>query len=169
MTTIRTFFGISLLLLLVACSGNPSAETENGAKTAPVANQQPEQQPIQESDGEDVKDVLEKLLGLVHKDNFADAAPLIAYRGDDQARRWKSTCNYQAEDEKQYVDKLCAKLQALQSGLEKKQYLEFIREKESEGEWNVWVVQLIYEDGNKEETAFAFLKIGDSYALGDID
>lgn len=48
-------------------------------------------------------------------------------------------------------------------------FREFAQETESEGEWKIWVLDMQYEDGSTVERAFAFLKSGTGYILGDLD
>jgi len=113
---------------------------------------------------------MEKLIGICGSDDWSGAADLVAYRGDDPARRWKDVCDYSVPDEKQHVDDACSFIAGLLQapGYAGHEFVEFWRDEESEGEWLVWVV--VFDYGQEtEQVVFASLAIGGSYALGDID
>jgi hypothetical protein len=112
---------------------------------------------------ESVKTSINALLDLVKKGDNRGAAGLIAFRGKDKARRWKDVCNYEDDYEKVYVDKTCEQIKKILT-LGELEYLEFDAEKESEGTWLIWKVQV----GEKKKV-FAMLEIKDGFALGDID
>ena len=100
---------------------------------------------------------------------FYKAAPYIIYRGDDKKRAWKVFADYTKADEKKGVDEVCERINRTanqdSSGYKITKYF---TEKESEGTWHILMVT--YKKKNVEKTtAFAFLKIGKKFGLGDID
>jgi hypothetical protein len=90
-------------------------------------------------------------------------APFVVYRGRDEGRKWKDVCNYVGDEDKVRVDSFARQLgEKLAAGPIVPE--SFSTEKESEGEW----LLLHCKSGGKEVT-FAFLKIKDTLAVGDID
>jgi hypothetical protein len=112
----------------------------------------------------DFADPKVKSLGTFYK-----AAPYIVYRGDDKARAWKTMSDYTKEYEKKGVDDVCERINrtANQDSVGYR-ITKYFTEKESEGTWHVLMVN--YKKKGVEKTAaFAFLKIGTRFGLGDID
>jgi hypothetical protein len=112
----------------------------------------------------DLADPKVKTLGTFYK-----AAPYIVYRGEDKTRAWKVMSDYSKEYDKKGVDDICERINrtANQDSLGYK-IIHYRSEKESEGTWHVLMVS--YKKKGVEKSAeFAFLKIGNRFALGDID
>ena len=132
------------------------------------------------ADSAQVAKTLHELLLICRSVNFADpkvkqfgtfykAAPYIVYRGDDKKRAWKVMSDYTNEYEKRGVDDVCERINRTanqdSSGY---RITKYFTEKESEGTWHVLTVS--YKKKGVEKTAaFAFLKIGNRFGLGDID
>jgi hypothetical protein len=127
-----------------------------------------------------VAKTLHELLLICRSVNFADpqvtklgsfykAAPYIVYRGDDKKRAWKVMSDYTNEYEKKGVDDICERINrtANQDSLGYK-IVKYITEKESEGTWHVLMVSY-RKKGVEKTAAYAFLKIGNRFGLGDID
>lgn len=104
----------------------------------------------------------------ISRGRFYKAAPFIIYRGDDKKRNWKDFTDYNNTAEKKRVDGICERFNRtvnLDSGYTISKYF---TETESEGTWHVLMVA--FNVNSTEKTAaFAFLKIGDRFGLGDID
>ena len=133
--------------LLAACSAAQLTRKSNDAK---------------------VQDQLEALFTACQAQDYATAAASIVYRGNDEARRWKDVSNYEAEEEKSYVDRVCKEIRDLLAGSDSYDWGEYLEEAESEGVWHVQAVR--FEKGvQRQERHFAFLMIGEVFALGDID
>jgi hypothetical protein len=100
---------------------------------------------------------------------FYKAAPYIVYRGDDKKRAWKVMSDYTNEYEKKGVDDICERINRTanrdSTGYKITRY---ITEKESEGTWHVLMVSYKVK-GVEKKAAYAFLKIGNRFGLGDID
>lgn len=169
-TPILSFFVLCLIIVFAACSpsasGNTTAANSDTDTTAKV--DPPKPAPVA-AGGEAVKAAVEQLFDFAKKGDCAAMAPLLALRNSNTAEDWKRGLRYDMPKEKVMVDKQCAQLQVIMAGLKTYDYKEFAQETESEGEWNIWVLDMQYEDGSKEERAFAFLKNGNGYILGDID
>jgi hypothetical protein len=132
------------------------------------------------TDSVQVAKTLHELLLICRSVNFADpqvtklgafykAAPYIVYRGDDKKRAWKVMSDYTNEYEKKGVDDVCERINRTanqdSSGYK---IIKYFTEKESEGTWHVLMVS--YKKKGVEKTAaYAFLKIGNKFGLGDID
>jgi len=99
---------------------------------------------------------------------FYKAAPYIIYRGDDKSRAWKDFANYGTVAEKKGVDAICTRINESVNRDSSYKIIKYFTEKESEGVWHVLMV-IYKKNGIEKKTAFAFLKIGDRYGLGDID
>lgn len=132
------------------------------------------------SDSVQVAKTLHELLLICRTVDFADpkvkklgtfykAAPYIVYRGDDKNRAWKTMSDYTNEYEKKGVDDVCERINRT-ANLDSNGYkiTKYFTEKESEGIWHVLTVS--YKKKGVEKTAaFAFLRIGARFGLGDID
>ena len=143
----RDVFILLSLGLLAACSAVPLARKSNDAK---------------------VQDRIEDLFTACQEQDHATAAAAIVYRGDDQARRWKAVSNYADPDEKQHVDQVCQEIRNLLAGSITYEWGTYLVETESEGTWHVQAVQFV-KNLHRQERHFAFLMIGEVFALGDID
>ena len=111
----------------------------------------------------DFSDPKTSSLGLFYK-----AAPYIVYQGDDKTRKWKSVADYSKVDEKKQVDNICTEINQSVNQDTAYRITGFETNKESEGVWNI--IHVSYKKKDKTRNiSFAFLKIGDTYGLGDID
>jgi hypothetical protein len=99
---------------------------------------------------------------------FYKAAPYIIYRGDDKKRAWKSFANYSNAEEKKEVDEVCIRINESVNRDSIYRIVKYVTHKESEGIWHVLMVSY-KENGIEKNAAFAFLKIGKRFGLGDID
>lgn len=120
-------------------------------------------------DGQAVKAALDTVLALARAGNCVDMAPLLAFHGERSSDAWHRALRYEVEAEKLEVEKECAKLQVLVTGLASHTCEEFATEVEDEGEWLIWKVTLAYQDGDTELRSFAFLQVKGTYLLGDIN
>lgn len=131
------------------------------------------------ADSAAVAATLKTLLEICRKVDFADpktttlgtfykAAPYIVYRGADKKRAWKDVANYNKPDEKAGVDETCLRINETVNRDTAWTITGYFTEKESEGTWYVLKVRYT-KKGVAREAAFAFLKIGNRYGLGDID
>jgi hypothetical protein len=100
---------------------------------------------------------------------FYKAAPYIVYRGDDKNRAWKVFADYTKADEKKGVDEVCERINRTanqdSSGYK---IVKYFTEKESEGTWHILMVTY-KKKAVEKTTAYAFLKIGNKFGLGDVD
>ena len=99
---------------------------------------------------------------------FYKAASYIVYRGNDKKRAWKDFVNYNNPDEKTETDGICKRVNRTAGRDDNYHIIKFLTEKESEGTWHVLIVSYTV-DGEDKKAAFAFLRIGNRYGLGDID
>lgn len=99
---------------------------------------------------------------------FYKAAPYIVYQGDDAKRKWKDIANYKNANEREQVDDICFGINGSVNRDPNYTITGYRTNTESEGEWHVVHVSYTKKD-RKRNISFAFLKIGDRYALGDID
>ncbi|MGG9962510.1 hypothetical protein [Ferruginibacter sp. SUN106] len=99
---------------------------------------------------------------------FYKAAAYIVYRGADKKRAWKDFVNYSNADEKTETDAIGKRVNRTAGQDDNYRITKYITEKESEGTWHVLIVSY-KADGEDKKAAFAFLKIGTRYGLGDID
>jgi uncharacterized membrane protein len=122
---------------------------------------------------------LQELLGICKNVNFADpkttelgtfykAAPYIIYRGNDKKRAWKDFANYKNEEEKNGVNEVCYRINQSVNQDASYKIIEYFTEKESEGTWHILMINYTNK-GVEKKVAFAFLKIGNLFGLGDID
>ena len=140
-------FLVFSLVLLAACSATQIARKSNDAK---------------------VQDQIEALFTACQAEDYTTAAAAIVYRGDDEIRRWKAVSNYDAEDEKRHVNGVCNDIRDLLAASDSYDWGEYLEEAESEGVWHIQAVR--FEKGvQRQERYFAFLLIGEVFALGDID
>ena len=137
------------------------SETEGSSGEYPEA--------VLSHDGEQVKQVVQHLFEIAGSGDCSMAAQFIAYRGDDMERKWKDSYQYEVEEEQMKVDRACADLKRMLEGLDHFEFIEFSKEAESEGEWNVWEMKFHYADGSAKDVVMAFLRVQGHYMLGDID
>ena len=103
----------------------------------------------------------------------ATLAPFLIARGEDKTREWKVPADLSIASERAYVESTLTDLQGLLTqvrqpdGSLEYEVIEFVVEPESEGQWHVLMVE--FETGNEMEAMFAFLPLGGTYYLGDID
>ncbi len=174
--TIAVFMGCGIQ----GCGGKTKKETAPppaSEETAPeeAAPAQPEEPPAAEPEtkeplakDEAVKQAALKLFEHCKNGENEQAAAYIIYRGKDVDRKWKSVYRYDVEEEKKPVDEICADIKQMLSASSSYEFKQFETETESEGEWCVWEVEFQMASG-ADKAYFAFLRIRDSYALGDID
>ena len=143
----RPAFILLSLTVLAACSVTPLTRKSNDAK---------------------VQDQIEVLFTACQEQDHATAAAAIVYRGSDQTRRWKAVTNYADADEKRQVDQVCQEIRNLLADSDSYDWGEYLEEAESEGTWHVQAVQFV-KGLQRQERHFAFLMIGEVFALGDID
>lgn len=100
---------------------------------------------------------------------FYKAAPYVVYRGDDKKRAWKVMSDYTNDYEKKGVDDICERInRTANQDTSGYKIIKYFTEKESEGIWHILVVT--YKKKGVEKTAaYAFIKIGNKFGLGDID
>lgn len=119
--------------------------------------------------GEDVQAAIENLFAIARAGDCERMAPLLAFRSAGNAEAWQRGLHYEDPVENVEVNKTCAHLQVMLVDMESHTYKEFAKETESEGEWNIWTLELSYVDGTHDRQAFAFLNIDGVWLLGDID
>jgi hypothetical protein len=107
-------------------------------------------------------------LETVNKSMLYKAGQYIVYRGDDKKRAWKTFTDYSKAEDKKRVEKVCMRINETITLNTHYRIVKYSTEKESEGTWHVLMVRY-KKDGAEKETAFAFLKIGKRFGLGDID
>ena len=131
------------------------------------------------TDSTAVAKTLKSLLSICKNVDFADpntlklgtfykAAPFIIYRGSDKKRAWKVFANYSNAEDKKGVDEVCTRINASVNRDSSYQIVKYFTEKESEGIWHVLMINY-KKNGAERKAAFAFLKIGKRFGLGDID
>ena len=111
----------------------------------------------------DFADPKTQQLGIFYK-----AAPYIIYQGNDKKRVWKEFANYSNAEDKKGVDEVCTRINETVNRDSSYQIIKYFTEKESEGVWHVLMVSY-KKKGVEKKVAFAFLKIGSKFGLGDID
>jgi len=114
-----------------------------------------------------VGDRLHKLFIFCFTDNYKDASKYIVYKGSDTSRAWKDVYNYDNENEKDTVKKVCIRIKNYLEEGGDYELTDFTEKEESEGIWYTWLVE--FNKGNHKKVYFSFLKVGKRYALGDIN
>jgi hypothetical protein len=131
------------------------------------------------TDSLQVAKTLHDLLSICRTVDFADpkvtqfgtfykAAPYIVYRGDDKNRNWKDFANYNNANEKIQVDNVCERINRTANQDSTYRIIKYFTEMESEGTWHILMVTY-KKKAVEKTTAYAFLKIGNKFGLGDID
>ena len=69
---------------------------------------------------------------------------------------------------KKGVDEICLRINGSVNKDSSYKIIKYFTEKESEGTWHVLMVSY-KKNGIEKKSAFAFLKIGNQFGLGDID
>ncbi len=150
-------------LALVACGGesekrdgaNPVAGTSGGAAGAGAsAADTPEAK---------VRATFKTVLEIVKAGDAEKLAPYVVYRGPDAARTWKAVCVWANEDERRRVKGVLEEARKLAVLGEPAEGTFKVRT-QKEGAWHVLETTF-----GAKKAVFAFLPVGDGYALGDID
>ena len=101
-------------------------------------------------------------------------APFLIARTDDDARQWKVAVDPSRPGERAHAESVLGTLRGLMDGARgpsggvEYETLEFVVEPESEGIWHVLRVE--FKGGERPvEGFFAFLPLGGTYLLGDIE
>jgi len=96
-------------------------------------------------------------------------APSIVARGDDGDREWKVPADPSRPDERRFVEGAMESIHTLMEASRGDYEIEgYESEEESEGTWHVLSVRFDTHE-MEERRSFAFLPIGGSFLLGDID
>ncbi|MEI7736935.1 MAG: hypothetical protein WCI49_15810 [Ferruginibacter sp.] len=115
--------------------------------------------------------MLKKIL-LICKDSSAIAkvkvAPYIVYKGEDEKRAWKSICNYNNPEDKKRVDGMYINIKKSTRLDSNYTIIRYLTENESEGVWHILVAQY-KKNSELQHVAYAFLKLGNHFYLGDIE
>jgi hypothetical protein len=131
------------------------------------------------ADSTAVAATLTSLLSICRNIDFADpktqelgmfykAARYIICQGSDKNRAWKEFVNYSIAEDKKGTDEVCTRINETVNRDSSYQIIKYHTEKESEGLWHVLIVSY-KKKGVEKKAAFAFLKIGNRFGLGDID
>ncbi len=156
------------LFVLNTCKSTVSRETPaNASQSIGVAEK--EVSIADTSSYGDVKNQLRNLIQLVRVQDNKSCAPLMVYRGENLKRKWKDTCNYSFEEDKLHVDKNVARIRMLLDESHSHTFVAYRSDRESEGIWHVVETEFDLVEGKIRTVSFAFLKIGNTYCLGDID
>ena len=131
------------------------------------------------ADSTSIAKIVKSLLAICKNVDFADtnttklgtfykAAQHIIYQGNDEKRKWKSFANYRDAEDKKGVDQVCTRINESVNRDSSYTIVKYFTEKESEGIWHILMVSY-KKKGIEKKSAFAFLKIGNRFGLGDID
>ena len=151
-TVIFTLIGFSLMLMLCHCGVRKEAVATGNSSTM-------------ESDSIQATTRLAELIVNCRRGQFEEAASMIAYRGDDESRKWKDTFDYSRKEEKARVSNTCRRLIDILPENGKYQILEHYIENESEGTWHILQV----DAGENHTVYIGFLDLNGKLVLGDID
>lgn len=162
------------LTTLAACGGEKAPATGGDSTTVAIdtgkAKPGNDSTPVAAGDPmADTKVMIERILNYAKDGDFKALAPLLVYRGKDEARKWKTPCDYNNEEEKKQVDKFGAKLRGMMRDLSKYELANYHVEMETEGEWHVWETTFYYNDGLDQTVQIGMLKLPGGFVLGDVD
>jgi ribosomal protein L11 methylase PrmA len=110
----------------------------------------------------EVKKALIEVFELCKNSDDKKLSKHIVYRGDEEKRIWKDVYDSENKNELEQVKSI--RLQISSYLQNEYKFVNFIEDKQSEGTWYVWEMEF-----NKRPVIFAFLKINDHFAIGDID
>lgn len=99
---------------------------------------------------------------------FYKASSYVVYGGADKTRAWKDFVNYANKDEQYETNNICKRVNRTVNQDSGYKVVRYFTKKESEGLWHVLLIHYKVE-GVEKDAAFAFLKIGNRFGLGDID
>jgi hypothetical protein len=148
--TVITAFSAALLITSVAGSGHslsPRAKPEKSKQ---------------------VRQRLSELFAICQANNLKQAGAYCVYRGPDKARLWHDVYHVAAKEEREEINSICYRIRNYLEGSKSYEFDHFWCKEQLEGEWCAWEV-LFRRTGSAETVAFAFLRVGTRYALGDID
>ncbi len=111
-----------------------------------------------------VKDRLQQLIQLAKGNDAAQLAPALVFRGEDEARKWKTALDATQPGELKMAETEMKRIIRVVEGCNDMQFEKIISERESEGQWIVQPVTC----GSKK-IHFAFLLINEQLLLGDLE
>jgi hypothetical protein len=151
---------IAAFILVVACSSGGSGG--GGGGSAPPGNTAAPPTPSK-STSQAPEDRVRARISEMHAACAAGQTEavigMLAYRGDDEARKWKSAMRPDDEHARDAATELCRHM-----GSAAPKMTAFESETESEGTWLIGMVEM-----GGGTAAFAFLDVGGVLLLGDID
>lgn len=114
------------------------------------------------------QDALKQILEFSKEKKFEQAAPLIAYNGADETKKFKVAFSANDENELNSVKRICKKVKAL---VDISDSYEIGAQTEIEKDGIKWfVTEVGFKSGNQSlKTVFSFIKINDKFLLGDVD
>jgi hypothetical protein len=111
-----------------------------------------------------VQDKVEKLISYAKENKVKEFTGSIVYRGEDEARRWKTAMSMNDTAEAQRVKEFIDEVNFYIQNCPDRTFGEIRTESESEGTWIIMPVSC-----STSIVYFAFLKINGDLLLGDID
>lgn len=111
---------------------------------------------------DEVKSALIEIFELCQNNNDNELAKYIVYRGSDKDRKWKDVCNADNADELDQVVKIRERINGL--NMDDYKFVKFEKSKKGSDTWYVWSMKF-----GGDAVVFACLKVGDTYAIGDMD
>ena len=148
-TAIAAFSAV-LLIISIAGPGHPFSTRAKREKSTQVRKR------------------LSELFALCQANDLKRAGAYCVYRGTDRARRWHDVYHVAVKEEREEINSICYRIRDYLDRSKSYEFDHFWCKEQVEGEWCAWEVQF-RRTGSAETVAFAFLKVGRRYALGDID
>jgi hypothetical protein len=97
---------------------------------------------------------------------YGKAARLIAYIGEDRARKYKEAVDYTKEEDQRGVDQICERINNKIGPIDS--WGELMTRKKRGDSW--YAIEVQHEKkGRPKKNIFAFVEIGGKLYLGDID
>jgi hypothetical protein len=113
-----------------------------------------------------VRERLEALWPAVRSGDATAVAPFLAYAGPDRERRYREPARYE-DDQKLAIERVAARIAGhLAAGTP--HFERFETRAKGEQSWLAW--HLTFGEGEKARKAlYAFVQVGTTWVLGDID
>lgn len=122
----------------------------------------------QENTQKQLNNTLDELLAHCKNNNYAKAAVLIAYQGDNSERNLSDVLNPDNSNELSKAKRIVKKISAFMSLSDSYEIKDFKADDRSGRKW--YSVPVVFKSGSQElKTNFWFIKVDDKFVLSDFN
>lgn len=121
----------------------------------------------QNTEQDSIKSLINKLFKFSKVENYAQAASLLAYDGNDQSRYLISPMNINDNKEEAKVKRIVKRIKAMLDISDSFDFGEFSMK--SDPKFNIYRMEVLFKSGGQElKTLFSFVKYSKTFLLTDL-